>query len=204
MQVNWEYIEQESWSENNHGSWASKSRVILWKCYRALVLTAEHRRFVLKKPRPCEEIRAALRYSQFTWKIKYENNNYRMKYCRVLNMNMCRLKLLNMNISECNISEYIGNTCGKMRNEWSTWLGCVSKETMCNSARQNMSTVGQACGLHTGPPRWSDTVRVHHHLFRSIEYFTPRYSIKRQQQFRNFLFVSIKHTYYLKFWKATF
>ena len=36
-----------------------------------------------------------------------------MKYCRVLNMNMCRLKLLKMNISECNISEYMGNTCDK-------------------------------------------------------------------------------------------
>ena len=56
-------------------------------------------------------------YLQNKGKIKYENNNYKMKYCRVLNMNMCRLKLLKMNFSECNISEYMGNTCGKMRNE---------------------------------------------------------------------------------------
>ena len=52
-----------------------------------------------------------------------------------------------MNISECNIGEYMGNMCGKMRNQWDTLLGCVSKETMCNSSRQIISTAGQACGL---------------------------------------------------------
>ena len=50
-----------------------------------------------------------------------------------------------MNISEYNISEYMGNMCGKVRYEWDTLLGYVSKETMCNSARQNISTAGQAC-----------------------------------------------------------
>ena len=53
-------------------------------------------------------------YLQNKGKIKYENNNYKMKHCRVLNMNMCRIKLLKMmDIIECNISEYMGNTCGK-------------------------------------------------------------------------------------------
>ena len=52
-------------------------------------------------------------YLQNKGKIKYENNNYKMKHCRVLNMNMCRIKLLKMDISECYISEYMGNACGK-------------------------------------------------------------------------------------------
>ena len=82
------------------------------------------------------KLRPALRCSQFTCKIKYENNNYKMKYCRVLNMNMCRLKLLKMKISECNISEYMGNMCGKMKNEWDTLLlGGVSKETKLSPLR---------------------------------------------------------------------
>ena len=62
-------------------------------------------------------------YLQNKGKIKYENNNYKMKYCRVLNINMCRIKLLKMNISECNISEYMGNMCGKMEtNETPCWV----------------------------------------------------------------------------------
>ena len=65
-------------------------------------------------------------YLQNKGKIKYENKNYKMKYCRFLNMNMCRLKLLKMNISECNISEHMGDTCGKMKNEWNTLLGLGS------------------------------------------------------------------------------
>ena len=71
-------------------------------------------------------------YLLFTCKIKYENNNYKMKYCRVLNMNMCRIKLLKMGISECNISEYMGNTCGKTgqdgkKSETPCWFVLVKK-----------------------------------------------------------------------------